>query len=211
MVPKRSGGTRRTARRARFPHPRAGGADLCWVNRRTAHDGAISGLLAALEAEGRALDALLFRLEELRLLLLAGDTRFVQPAAVDVVRSARRARAQDLHRAVQAEYLAARLEAPPELLNLPLLAEHVDEPHCSHLAAHAIELGSRLEELEDLVATTRDLAAGARAAILANGGGHDGGRAAVVPYELAAEAADRAAIPALRAFLGSDAPGDGSG
>lgn len=121
----------------------------------------MDGLVVLLERERTLMVLLVFRLVELRQLLLAGETRFLQLAATEVEAAMSAVRAAELERAVLVQGLADdRGLVEPTLTEL--LADAPDRWHGS-LEQSYRELRASALEAADLLQTTRRLAdAGSR-------------------------------------------------
>lgn len=129
-------------------------------------------LVSLLGRERLLLEMLVFRLVELRGLLVAGEGRFLGWAAEEVERATRAVREIELQRALTVSRLADERRVAEEALSLAVLADEAPEPYRSLLAEQRRELRDLVSEVEDHVCATRRLAragGGAIAETLAGG------------------------------------------
>ncbi len=117
----------------------------------------MDALLTVLGRERVLAELVVFKLLELRQLLLAGEARFLPWAAEEVERATDALRRTELDRAVVVRGVAADRGLPGDV-RLAELLEHVGEPWRSVLVEHAEALRSALGEAAELTA------AGGRAA-----------------------------------------------
>ena len=121
-------------------------------------------LVGLLSRERLLLELLLFKLVELRQLLLAGEARFLAWGADEVDRATASVREAELRRAVVVARLADEQGLPVEALSLRVLAEASPEPWATIFADHRAAFLRLAAEIEDTLAATRRLAgAGSRA------------------------------------------------
>lgn len=106
--------------------------------------------------ERELLDTLLFKLEQERLMLASGRTRWLGECAREVESVLERIRQTEVLRAVAADSAAeqAGLASNP---SLRVLAESVDEPWRTILTDHRDAFMSLTNEISDLATTNRDL------------------------------------------------------
>lgn len=137
-------------------------------NPRGAPTGAVASELADLLAqEATRLEVLLFRLIELRHLLVAGEGRFLAWAAEDVAHSARAVRDLELRRALLVNEVAAARGLPDEALTLSALAEAAPSPWSLILSEHRDTLRTLLAEVDRQASAVRRLASAGAATVAA--------------------------------------------
>lgn len=123
----------------------------------------MDALAALLTRERLLLELVVFKLVELRQLLLAGETRFLGWAGEEVERAAAAVRATELERSVLVAGLADDRALAPDALTLPALVDGAPEPWRTLLAESQASLRASAAEVSDLLAATRRLAeAGSR-------------------------------------------------
>ncbi len=112
-----------------------------------------------LSAEQRLLETLLFRLVEAHHLLVAGETRFLAWAADEVDEAAAAVRRAELLRAAHVQVAAGTLGLSHTTATLAELAEWSPEPYRSILDGHRRAMGDLLDEIDEVGALNRELAA----------------------------------------------------
>ena len=123
----------------------------------------MEALAALLTRERLLVELVVFKLVELRQLLLAGETRFLGWAAEEVERATASVRHAELERAVLVSGLATDRGLPPDELTLSALVEDAPEPWRSLLADCRSALRASAAEVAELLPATRRLAeAGSR-------------------------------------------------
>lgn len=120
--------------------------------------------VAALLTRERLLaELVVFKLLEMRQLLLAGEARFLPWAAEEVERATAALRAAELERAVLVAHVAAELGLPDLEPPLSALTERFDEPWRTVVVEAADGLRAAVREAEEHAAANRALAdAGSR-------------------------------------------------
>lgn len=122
----------------------------------------MDALAALLTRERLLVELVVFKLVELRQLLLAGETRFLGWAAEEVERSTAAVRTAEVERAVLVQSLADARGLGDEPTLAALVAD-APEPWRTLLADAHAGLRSSTDEVSSLLATTRRLAeAGSR-------------------------------------------------
>ena len=114
-------------------------------------------LADALGRERLHVELLVYRLVELRQLLVAGEGRFLGWAAEEVERAARAVRHCELTRAVALSSYADSVGISDEHLDLPGLLDRAQEPWRSMLADHGDALRALADEVDDHTAAVRRL------------------------------------------------------
>ena len=123
----------------------------------------MDALAALLTRERLLVELVVFKLVELRQLLLAGETRFLGWASEELERAAAAVRAAELERAVLVTGLASDRGLPPDELTLSALVADSPEPWRSMLAETQAGLRAGAAEMADLLTANRRLAdAGSR-------------------------------------------------
>lgn len=123
----------------------------------------MEALAALLTRERLLVELLVFKLVELRQLLLAGETRFLGWASEEVERAAASVRGCELERAVLVQGLATDRGLSGDDLTLSALVDDSPEPYRSMLAETQTALRAGAAEVGDLLGATRRLAeAGSR-------------------------------------------------
>ncbi|MCU1675301.1 MAG: flagellar protein FlgN [Frankiales bacterium] len=102
-------------------------------------------------------ELLVYRLIELRQLLVAGEGRFLGWAAEEVERAARAVRQCELTRAVAVSSFADAIGISDEHLDLAGLVSRADEPWRTMLVDHGDALRSLAAEVDDQSAAVRRL------------------------------------------------------
>lgn len=115
----------------------------------------LAGLLAR---ERQQLETLLFRLVELRQLVVAGEGRFLSFAADDVRAATAAVRAVELERALLISSLAAERGVSEDALTLAALVDTAPAPWPTILAEHRTALSALAREIDEHVSATRRLA-----------------------------------------------------
>jgi hypothetical protein len=127
-------------------------------------------LADALGRERLHVELLVFRLVELRQMLVSGEGRFLGWAAEEVERAARAVRQCELSRAVALSSYADSCGISDEHLDLPALIDRADEPWRTILTDHGQALRALADEMDEHSLAVRRLAhvtAGAAAARIA--------------------------------------------
>ena len=114
-------------------------------------------LVDALGRERLHVELLVYRLVELRQLLVAGEGRFLGWAAEEVERAARAVRHCELTRAVALSSYADAVGISDELLDLAGLVSRADEPWRTMLTDHGAALRSLATEVDEHAAAIRRL------------------------------------------------------
>ncbi|MCW2666657.1 MAG: flagellar protein FlgN, partial [Frankiales bacterium] len=123
----------------------------------------MDALAALLTRERLLVELVVFKLVELRQLLLAGEARFLGWASEEVERAATAVRQTELERAVLVTGIATDRGLPADELTLSALVADAPEPWRSLLAESQTSLTASSAEVTALLATTRRLAeAGSR-------------------------------------------------
>ncbi len=126
-------------------------------------ESAMERLAALLTRERLLVELVVFKLVELRQLLLAGEARFLGWASEEVERAATAVRHAELERAVLVTGIATDRGLPADELTLSALVADAPEPWRSLLAESQTSLTASSGEVTELLATTRRLAeAGSR-------------------------------------------------
>ncbi|MCW2778738.1 MAG: flagellar biosynthesis protein FlgN [Frankiales bacterium] len=126
-------------------------------------ESALERLAALLTRERLLVELVVFKLVELRQLLLAGETRFLGWASEEVERATASVRQTELERAVLVTGIATDRGLSGDELTLSALVEDSPEPWRSLLAETQTALRGSAAEVSDLLAATRRLAeAGSR-------------------------------------------------
>jgi hypothetical protein len=137
-------------------------------------------LVELLGRERTLLDVLVYRLFELRSLLVSGDGRFLAWAAEEVEDATAAVRAAELSRALLVVQIAERRGVVEETLTLGVLIETADPPWRALLQDHRSALAELTAEVDDHASAVRRLARTATdsvAALLAQVGSADAVRA----------------------------------
>ena len=114
-------------------------------------------LADALGRERLHVELLVYRLVELRQLLVAGEGRFLGWAAEEVERAARAVRHCELTRAIALSSYADANGISDEFLDLPALLARADEPWRTMLSDHGDALRSLTAEVDDHSSAIRRL------------------------------------------------------
>ena len=123
----------------------------------------MEALAALLTRERLLVELVVFKLVELRQLMLAGEARFLGWAAEEVERATMSVRQAELERAVLVTGLATDRGLPPDELTLTHLVADAPEPWRSLLAECQAALRVSTGEVAELLTATRRLAeAGSR-------------------------------------------------
>ncbi|MDX6204737.1 MAG: hypothetical protein QOE76_3512 [Frankiales bacterium] len=131
-------------------------------------------LVEVLGCERALLDVLVYRLVELRALLVSGDGRFLAWAAEEVEDATSAVRAAELSRAILISEMAEARGLLEETLTLAVLVETADPPWRALLQDHRLALAALTAEVDDHASAVRRLArttTDAVAAVLAQVGG----------------------------------------
>jgi hypothetical protein len=131
-------------------------------------------LVEVLGCERTLLDVLVYRLVELRALLVSGDGRFLAWAAEEVEDATSAVRAAELSRAILISEMAEARGLLEETLTLAVLVETADPPWRALLQDHRLALAALTAEVDDHASAVRRLArttTDAVAAVLAQVGG----------------------------------------
>jgi hypothetical protein len=115
-------------------------------------------LVDLLARERTLLDVLVYRLVELRALLVSGDARFLAWAAEEVEDATAAVRAAELSRAMLVSQLAERWGLLEETLTLSSLIERADPPWRALLQDHRLALATLTAEVDDHASAVRRLA-----------------------------------------------------
>jgi hypothetical protein len=115
-------------------------------------------LVDLLGRERSLLDVLVYRLVELRALLVSGDGRFLAWAAEEVEDATAAVRAAELSRALLVARLAERRGALEETLTLAALIDSADPPGRARLQDHRTALAELSAEVDDHASAVRRLA-----------------------------------------------------
>jgi hypothetical protein len=118
----------------------------------------LEALAELLGRERTLLDVLVYRLVELRALLVSGDGRFLAWAAEEVEDATAAVRTVELQRALLVHELAEHLGAHAETLTLGVLVEVADPPWRALLADHRAALLALSAEVDDHSSAVRRLA-----------------------------------------------------
>lgn len=118
-------------------------------------------LVTSLARERQLLDLLLFRLVEVRLLLTAGESRFLPFAAAEVEQATKRMQEAELRRWVLVSRLVRELGVDGESMTLDALARHSVEPYRTIFADHRSAFLQLVAEIGEVTAENRRRAAGA--------------------------------------------------
>ena len=139
----------------------------------------LEALADLLGRERTLLDVLVYRLVELRALLVSGDGRFLAWAAEEVEDATSAVRAAELQRAMLVADLAETLGASPDTLTLGVLVDLADPPWRALLGDHRTALLALSAEVDDhssavrrLAHTTSDAVASRLERVGANGSVH---------------------------------------
>ena len=123
----------------------------------------MEALAALLTRERLLVELVVFKLVELRQLMLAGETRFLGWASEELERAAAAVRTTELERAVLVTGLATDRGLPPDELTLTALVEDSPEPWRSMLSETQAALRASSTEMAELMTANRRLAeAGSR-------------------------------------------------
>lgn len=118
-------------------------------------------LMERLWVERHLLEFLLFKLVTTRLVLAADTRAFVAPALREVEVAIERLREAELRRATAVARVAEEWGVPAEHLSLSYLVEHAPEPSATMFREHRDGLRALVEEIEEVAAENRRLAAAA--------------------------------------------------
>lgn len=118
-------------------------------------------LMERLWAERHLLEFLLFKLVTARLVLAADARAFVTPALGEVEIAIERLREAELLRAAAVARLAEEWGVPAERLSLSYLADHAPEPAATMFREHREGFRKLVEEIEEVAAENRRVAAAA--------------------------------------------------
>lgn len=118
----------------------------------------MEALAALLTRERLLVELVVFKLVELRQLLLAGETRFLGWAGEELERAASSVRACELERAVLVAGIAADRGLPTDQITLSELVADAPEPWRTLLADSQAALRASAAETADLLAANRLLA-----------------------------------------------------
>jgi hypothetical protein len=119
---------------------------------------AMEQLADALGRERLHVELLVFRLLELRQMLVSGEGRFLGWAAEEVERAARAVRQCELSRAVALSSYADSCGISDEHLDLPALVDRADEPWRTILQDHGRALSALADEIDEHSVAIRRLA-----------------------------------------------------
>lgn len=125
----------------------------------SAQVGALDDLASTLARERRLLEVLLFRLVELRLLMAAGEDRFLGWAADEVERATRRVREAELARATVVAGLPSARGGTDEPTLAEIIAE-APEPWATILGELRADLETTVAEISETTRVNRRLAEG---------------------------------------------------
>ncbi|BEP15082.1 hypothetical protein acdb102_33930 [Acidothermaceae bacterium B102] len=142
--------------------------------------GEYEALVDLLGRERTLLEVLVYRLVELRLLLVSGDGRFLAWAAEEVEDATAAVRGAELNRAMLISRLAEQRGCLEESLTLAILVDVADPPWHALLADHRSALIGLTGEVDDHASAVRRLARTATdsgAALLARTSGPEAVRA----------------------------------
>jgi hypothetical protein len=115
-------------------------------------------LVDLLGRERTLLDVLVYRLVELRALLVSSETRFLAWAAEEVEDATAAVRAAELSRAMLVSQMAEAWGLLEETLTLSLLIEMADPPWRALLQDHRLALAALTAEVDDHASAVRRLA-----------------------------------------------------
>lgn len=118
-------------------------------------------LMERLWAERHLLEFLLFKLVTARLVLAADARPFVTPALGEVEIAIERLREAELLRATAVARLAEEWGVPADRLSLSYLVEHAPEPAATMFREHREGFRKLVEEIEEVAAENRRVAAAA--------------------------------------------------
>ena len=118
----------------------------------------MENLATLLQRERLLLELLVFKIKELRHLLLEGDARFLGWASEEVERAVEAVRLVELERAVLVQDIAGASGEGDEALVLRRLAETAPEPWGVVLNEHRVALQALAAEVADGLAEARRLA-----------------------------------------------------
>jgi hypothetical protein len=122
-------------------------------------------LACLLGRERLLLERLLFKLVELRMLLTAGEARFLPWAAGEVDEATTRLREAELHRALMVNKIAADAGLDDSALSLRMLARTTPEPYAAIFAAQRRTFRALTIEVMTCVANCSSIA-GDRASLV---------------------------------------------
>ncbi len=123
----------------------------------------MDALAALLTRERLLVELVVFKLVELRQLLLAGETRFLGWASEELERAATAVRTAELERSVLVAGIAADRGLDPDQVTLTVLVADAPEPWRSLLAEAQTALRASSSEVSELMQANRRLAdAGSR-------------------------------------------------
>lgn len=120
--------------------------------------GEYEALVDLLGRERTLLEVLVYRLVELRSLLVRGDGRFLAWAAEEVEDATAALRAAELNRAMIISGIAEQRECLDEALSLAVLVDIADPPWRALLADHRGALATLTAEVDDQASAVRRLA-----------------------------------------------------
>ena len=127
----------------------------------------LEALAELLGRERTLLDVLVYRLVELRALLVSGDGRFLAWAAEEVEDATAAVRAAELQRAMLVAGLAETFGAPADTLTLGVLVDLADPPWRALLSDHRTALQQLSAEVDDHSSAIRRLSRTASDAVAA--------------------------------------------
>jgi hypothetical protein len=127
----------------------------------------LEALAELLGRERTLLDVLVYRLVELRALLVSGDGRFLAWAGEEVEDATAAVRAAELQRALLVAELAESVGATADSLTLGVLVDLADPPWRALLADHRTALQQLSAEVDDHSSAVRRLARTASTAVAA--------------------------------------------
>jgi len=127
----------------------------------------LEALAEILGRERTLLDVLVYRLVELRALLVSGDGRFLAWAAEEVEDATAAVRAAELQRAMLVADLAETFGAPADSLTLGVLVDLADPPWRALLSDHRTALQQLSAEVDDHSSAIRRLSRTASDAVAA--------------------------------------------
>ena len=127
----------------------------------------LEALAEILGRERTLLDVLVYRLVELRALLVSGDGRFLAWAAEEVEDATAAVRAAELQRAMLVADLAETFGAPADTLTLGVLVDLADPPWRALLSDHRTALQQLSAEVDDHSSAIRRLSRTASDAVAA--------------------------------------------
>jgi hypothetical protein len=120
--------------------------------------GELEELVELLGRERELLDVLVFRLVELRALLVSGEGRYLAWAAEEVEDATAAVRGAELNRALLVSRIAESRDALDEELTLAVLVDLADPPWRALLQDHRSALAVLAAEVDDQASAVRRLA-----------------------------------------------------